>query len=103
MTITRTTSTAAAVTYPELGLTSESSTASVTARYDIARISEFDGKRATAEYTVSIGDSVLTEPFRLNFAYSGSGNPWDQAETELQSYFAKLDAETTVASDTATA
>jgi len=99
MTITRTTTTSTAVSYPELGVTATSTTAEVTISYDVAGII-FNGVRVTATYTVTVGGVALTEPFRLEFAYSGSGNPLDQAETELQSYFDTLDATATESTTT---
>lgn len=96
MTISRTVETMAATTYTDLGITaSTGTTTTVTMDYDIASLLDFDGTRATAEFTLSVGGVALQEPFRLNFTYSGTGNPRDQAETELQSYFDRLDAAAT--------
>ncbi len=83
---------ASVTTYDELGLSVPNNSTEVALTYTVARIVDFDGSRVTAEFTVSIAEGTSLVPFRLNFGYSGEGNPMEQAEPALSAYFAAQDA-----------
>lgn len=55
--------------------------------YTIEKIDNLDGKMATGIFRMQIGDTFSSERYRFMFKYSGSGNPLDQAESALTSWF----------------
>lgn len=57
--------------------------------YTIRRIEDFDNKMATAVFSVEIGGLAVAEPYRFMFAYSGEGNPFEQAEPALKAFLEK--------------
>ena len=72
--------------YAGLGIAVSGDTQSLSVTYSLSKITSFDGNMITAEFTQSINNIALSEPYIFMFKYSGSGNPLDQAEPALQSY-----------------
>lgn len=81
------------------GISIRNSNSIVDVIYAIESLDSFDGKTATGVFTVSIGEETSAERFRFTFAYDGSGNPLDQAESALQAYFNTASAEPTTDSE----
>lgn len=70
--------------YGDLGSVTDSTATSVDVTYEVARLVDFDGENATAEFTVSVGNVNTGQTTRLLYQYSGTGNPLDQAEEALK-------------------
>ena len=58
--------------------------------YAVLRIVSFDNNMVTAEYSVAMNGVASTETILRMFAYSGSGNPIDQAEDQLRAWLSEL-------------
>lgn len=69
--------------YSGLSIQASSSLESVSVTYTILGIMELTAGSGTAEYSASIGG--VSGPTKLFlFTYSGSGNPFDEAESQLE-------------------
>lgn len=58
--------------------------------YSVLRIMSFDNNMVTAEYSVAMNGVASSETIMRMFAYSGSGNPIDQAEDQLRAWLSEL-------------
>ena len=73
--------------YDNFGVSVEGVLTTTDVTYSIERIDNFDSNLATGVFRVQIGETYSTERFRFMFKYNGQGNPMDQAEYALQTWF----------------
>jgi len=78
------------VTYEEPGITIDGDATVVELTYEFSRITSFDNNMVTAEYTISMNGVSSGQTISRMFAYSGTGNPSDQAEPQLQAWLETL-------------
>ena len=69
---------------------SASESKAINVSFDIDNISYFNGSDVVANFRQTISGDKLDGLYSFQFAYSGSGNPIDQAEEKLKEYFTKL-------------
>jgi len=78
------------VTYEEVNITLDGEPKEVDITYKVNRISAFDGNMVTAEFIVSMNGIPSQQTMQRMFAYSGEGNPLDQAEDQLKAWVVTL-------------
>ncbi|WP_312926627.1 hypothetical protein, partial [Pseudescherichia sp.] len=74
----------------ETGITIDGDATVVELTYTFSRITSFDNNMVTAEYTISMNGVSSGQTISRMFAYSGTGNPSDQAEPQLQAWLETL-------------
>lgn len=78
------------ITYEEPGITLDGDPTIVELTYTFSRITSFDNNMVTAEYTISMNGVSSGNTISRMFAYSGTGNPSEQAEPQLQAWLETL-------------
>lgn len=76
--------------FPDKGITVQIGEVEKDVTYTAKRVINFDGDTVTCEYDIEIDGAVSEEKYRLTFKYSGSGNPLEQADSELQNFFSLI-------------